>query len=72
MLIIFKGKGRSNCPFYHMWWDKGEQGNECILHKYTDEVNELCGSSTLEKPDGCPFKGWPGNLEIQADESEET
>jgi hypothetical protein len=65
VLVTFKGPGCDNCPFYHMKWHNGEQWNECTVHKYTDEVDQLFPIGR-ERPKDCPFKGFPGNLEIQA------
>jgi len=67
MLITFKGEGCSECPFYHYYFDRGDEGNECIIHKYVEGMTKLFVIGRY-KPDGCPFKGFPGNLEIQADE----
>ena len=69
MLISFEGEGCFNCPFYHYYYDKGDEGQECVMHKYTEDVPELFGCCG-KKPNGCPFKGFPGNLEIQAMEAE--
>jgi len=73
-MLTFKGKGCDLCPFYHMFrdaWDKGDQWNECILHNFTDEMGESYPelySVGGDRPEGCPFKDFPGNVEIQAQE----
>ncbi len=63
-------KGCKNCPFLY---DSDYFPDECNLSHRVDvteiEIRKL-EPDRLNKPDGCPFKGFPGNLEISAMEPE--
>lgn len=71
MLITFEGKGCKNCPF--RFYDETPGHDCCSLSGLTDAIDikldKLIPASD-EKPDGCPLKGFPGDIEISAMEPE--
>jgi hypothetical protein len=85
MLITFEGKGCKNCPFCYYDETLGHDLCSLSRQETAEGIElERLLPSTVEKdsifgkinetfgkkPDGCPFKGFPGNIEISAMEPE--
>jgi hypothetical protein len=74
MLITFEGKGCKKCPFWYGTYNMFHNPIVvCVLNSRDNTCTEDLPTlfpNMDKKPDGCPFKGFPGAIEISAMESE--
>lgn len=75
MLLVFKGKDCTNCPFLtkelapqpQVYYRTCTLSNRIMADR--EKLPELeVNTSGMPRPAGCPFRHYPGSIEIQAEE----
>ena len=73
MLITFKHLGCKSCPFFVEGSDDGclytWAPKQCTLSNFNNEVRNLIPNRD-KKPKDCPFREYPGSIEISAERNE--